>query len=139
MLLLQHFGLKGGPVAIVWKNIPPSKNQVIQTCQWNEISDARYAIFEPLTQANRPHLRQRTNGKSDLPTNGFHTGQKSCAHRPANSGNEHTELPLWFFNLFSTSYGVFHGYLHLLSLKSHLKNASPAMEGLRSTSRDLAI
>jgi hypothetical protein len=69
----------------------PSEDDVIQTGQGNKLIDLRCPAFGSLSETDRAHLRQRTDGTGQTSTNGHHTGNGGRADG-AEADKEHTEF-----------------------------------------------
>src|SRR4030095_8132237 len=84
--------MQGGFVAIVFKNIPAAKDQIIKPSQGYEILDERAIIIRALAQTNGAILGQGTYRSSQTFFNQLHTRNNRGTHS-SHTGEEYTQLP----------------------------------------------
>ena len=80
---LQHAGVAGSRVHVVFENVPAGEDQIIEPGERNEFLDLRRAAIGALAQTDGSHLRERADGVGDSLAHRFHARYKrrrDCAH-----------------------------------------------------------
>ncbi len=77
---VEHTGLAGRRVHVVFEDVPTGEDQVIEPGEWNEVFDLRRAAFGAFAQADGAHLRQRPDGAGDSFAYRFHAGHEGCGN-----------------------------------------------------------
>src|ERR671939_47205 len=84
--------MQGGFVAVVLKNIPAAKDQIVKPGQGHEILDERAIMIRALAQTNSAILGQGTYRPSQTFFNEFYTRNHRGTHG-SHTGEEDTQLP----------------------------------------------
>ena len=61
----EHACRPRGRVTVFLEDVPAAKNDVVEISERDELVDLRRAPFAPLPEADRPHLRQRSNRRRE--------------------------------------------------------------------------
>src|ERR1700730_8056999 len=77
----------------VWKDVPGAENEVLKFRERQEILNQGYSIIGPLSQANRSHLCETSDGLSDAFLDSFDSGNECRTHR-AQADQQNAELTL---------------------------------------------
>ena len=73
-LLVQHLGVRGGLIDVVREDVPAGEDHVVEFGQRHKILDQRRCVVGALAQANRPHLRQRSDRLGQSAADGLDSG-----------------------------------------------------------------
>ena len=73
-LLVEHLGVRGGLVDVVFEDVPAGEDDVVQIGERNKILDQRRLVVGALAQADGAHLRERADGLGKPAANGFNAG-----------------------------------------------------------------
>src|SRR5205814_1286878 len=95
---LEHAGIGGGSVHVIFKNVPPSKNQIVESSQRYKFVYFGSAAFGAPPQANGSHLRERSDGRRESFPDCLNPGDKSGCYR-AHAGNHDSQLALGRLNV----------------------------------------
>jgi hypothetical protein len=90
-LLVQHLGVRGGLVDVVLEDVPAGEDHVVEFGQRHKILDQRRFVVGALAQANRPHLRQRSDRLGQSAADGLHSGDH-CGGDGAQADHHHTQF-----------------------------------------------
>src|SRR5262245_64833898 len=100
--------MQGGFVAVVLKNVPAAKDQVVKSGQGYEILDERTIMIRTLAQTNGAILGQGTYRSSQTFFNELYT-RNDGGNQSSHTGEEYTQIPSAWRNR----------YLPLLHIYSH--------------------
>src|ERR1700757_178534 len=84
--------MQGSFIAIVLKNIPATKNEIVKPRQRHEILDERTIMIGALTKTNSTILGQGTYRSSQAFFNELYTRNNRGTHG-SHTGEEYTQLP----------------------------------------------
>ena len=79
---LKHSGMLGGFVTVLFKDVPRSEGEIVQTSERNEVFDHRTAALGALAEPHRRHLRERADWLCQAAFYRFHAGNERRRHRP---------------------------------------------------------
>ena len=95
---VEHAGLAGRRVHVVFEDVPAGEDQVIEPGERNEVLDLGRAAVGALAEADGAHLRQRSDGAGDSFAHGFHAGDEG-GRDGAHTGNHDPQLSLGWRDL----------------------------------------
>ena len=72
----QHARRPRGGVTVFFEDVPAAENDVVEIRERHEFVDLRRAPFGPLPEADRAHLRQRSDRRRESFSDGKHTGNR---------------------------------------------------------------
>src|SRR5207248_299858 len=95
---LEHARIGGGGVHVVFKNVPPGKDQIVESSQRYKFVYFGSTAFGAPSQPNGSHLRERSDGRSKSFSDCLNAGDKSGCYG-AHTGNHDSQLALRRLNL----------------------------------------
>ena len=90
---LEHAGRAGRGVAVFFENVPAAEHDVVELRERHELVDLRGAVLGALAEADRAHLRERSNGFREALADGDHAGDGGGADG-AEADEENAQLAL---------------------------------------------
>src|SRR5437867_2171085 len=97
----EHAGIGGGGVHVIFKDVPPGEDQIVESSQRYKFVYFGSAAFGAPPQANGSHLRERSDGRCKSLPDCLYPGDKSGCYR-AHAGNHDSQLALGRLNLAAT-------------------------------------
>ena len=97
-VLFQHLRMGSALVDVVLKDVPSSKNDVVQVRQRNKFLNQRRLVLRPFAQPDGAHLRQRSDWFGQSAPHRFHARNHGGGYR-TQSHHHHTQLALCRRNL----------------------------------------
>ena len=91
--IVEHARVGRGFVHVVFEDVPPGENQIVEARERNEFFHLGRAAVGALAEANRSHLGERSDGLGEAFANGFDAGHECSGHR-AHARDHHSELAL---------------------------------------------
>ena len=88
---LEHAGGPRGGIAVFAKDVPATKNDVVEGGELDEVANAGRAIFGALAEANSAELGQRPHRRREFLADGVHAGNDRRADC-AQSDEQNPEL-----------------------------------------------
>ena len=99
-IFVQNTRVRSRLERIVWENIPSAKRQIRKIRKWHKLSNRGRAILCAFADANRPKLRQRTDGLREPLPHRLDTGNRRRSDG-THARKKHTEFSLRGPNFFS--------------------------------------
>jgi len=89
---------ESGFPGVVGEDVPRAEDEIFQLGQWHEVFDQRRPAFGSLSEANGPHLRQRSDWRRKPAADGDDAGDRRGADS-SESNEENSQLSTCYINL----------------------------------------
>src|SRR5262249_34920992 len=96
-VFFEHSGVRSRSVHVVFEDVPACEYKVVESSERYKILHFRRTAIGTLAQANRAHLRQRSDWRSNSLPHGLDTSDKRGRDR-THSGDHDTEFALGGLN-----------------------------------------